>query len=166
MFGITIPSGKFFFWIPLFYPLWGVSDSTANQSQRCIGTLKDSVAPNTHPAGQPGSSGPARMGRPAGSKTRSSACSPCMHGARWGHRPVDRGAWWEGLPLLCPTLPSQHLPPSRDPQHQQPQVPTLSLRCSRDPGQLTSSRKGLVVATMDRPRDMFTASGGTEGTDV
>ena len=108
MFGTTIPSSKFFFCIPLFYPLWGVSGSTANPSQMCIGTSKDSVAPNTHPAGQPGSSGPARTGRPAGSRTRSSACSPCMHGARWGHRPVDRGAWWEGLPLLLshPPIPT------------------------------------------------------------
>ena len=32
--------------------------------------------------------------------------------------------------------------------------------------QLTSSWKGLVANARDRPRDMFTASGGTEGTDI
>lgn len=60
-------------------------------NHKCVGSSKEPVAPNTHPAGQPGASGPARKRKPAGNRTQSSTCSPCMYGALWGHRPKDRG---------------------------------------------------------------------------
>lgn len=116
-----------------------VPGPTASPCQMCVGSSKDSVTPNTHPAGPPGSSGPAGTGRPAESRSRSSACSPGMRGARWGHRPGDRGLGGKGCPCYHRTLRSQHLHPPRDPQHQSPRSPRVLSGRSRDPGQLTSS---------------------------
>lgn len=142
MFGITVPSSEIFFFSG---SLWfihsgkSVPGPTASPCQMCVGSSKDSVTPNTHPAGPPGSSGPAGTGRPAESRSRSSACSPGMRGARWGHRPGDRGLGGKGCPCYHRTLRSQHLHPPRDPQHQSPRSPRVLSGRSRDPGQLTSS---------------------------
>ena len=79
-----------------------------------------------------------------------------------GQRGLVGGVAPASVPPSHPNTFTLHETPSTS----SPRSPLFPSGCSRDPGQLTSSRKGLVVATMDRPRDMFTASGGTEGTDV
>ena len=64
----------------------------------------------------------------------------------------------------CPFNPAS--PPIKTPGPAALGPQLLPLEHSHDPRQLTSSRKGLAANARDKPRDMFTASGGTERTDI
>lgn len=64
---------------------------------------------------------------------------------------------------LPPVLLEQPLHKTSSPAS--PALPSLPSRPSSDPGQLTSSFGGMVLAARVRPKDIFTASGGTEKTD-
>lgn len=63
----------------------------------------------------------------------------------------------EGAPRILPLLLAQPQPPL---------APVPPLRPSWDPETLTSSQERSVEATRDRPKDVFTASGGAERTDT
>ena len=64
----------------------------------------------------------------------------------------------------CPFNPAS--PPIKTPGSAALGPQLLPSEHSHDPRQLTSSRKGLAANARDKPRDMFTASGGTERTDI
>lgn len=89
-----------------------------------------------------------------------------MHDAQWGHRPGDTEGYWERLSLSCSPSHSSTSAIHKIPNLRSRRSPLLPSGPFCDPGKLTSNLEGLVVAARDRPRDIFTASGGTKETDT